>query len=104
MSRHRAFSFEDPFVARDRLEFAGRSYAAGDPFPWRELGLSERQVWNLWAARRIDNAPPATRTATADLDLDRLSPSQLAELEVATAPPATVNATPGAPAKRAARR
>lgn len=96
----RTFSFDVPFVARDAFEHAGVSYAAGAPFPWRDLGVSKRQIWNLWAARQVDNASAAQAAATeaapthADLDLARMPPEALAELEAATAPPMVVTPDP----------
>lgn len=84
---HRNFSFDAPFVARDSFEHGGEQYPAGAPFPWRDLGVSERQLWNLWAARQVDNAAPAPAPAQQqpEADVDAMT---VEELEAATAPAA----------------
>jgi hypothetical protein len=81
-------------VACETLVGGAGRLRRGDLFPWRDLGMSEMDVALLWGAQQVD---VDTRTATADLDLDRLSAAQLAELERATAPVATVTmrVTPG---------
>jgi hypothetical protein len=41
-------------VARRPLRFAGKDYAAGDQFPWRKLGVAERQVGILFDAGKLE--------------------------------------------------
>lgn len=57
MASRRPFSFDEPFVARAAFTHGAASYAIGETFPWLDLGLTERQVWTLWAGRQIDNVP-----------------------------------------------
>lgn len=52
-----------PFVTRRALTFDGQAYAEGAPFPWRELGVSERQLWDLFRTMQIAQAPPAVAPA-----------------------------------------
>lgn len=51
------FDIDRPFVARQAFTFAGRAFAPGDSFPWRELG-AERDVRTLWRAMRVTNGDP----------------------------------------------
>lgn len=53
------FDIDRPFVARQAFTFAGRAFAPGDSFPWREVG-TERDVRTLWRAMRVVNGAPAT--------------------------------------------
>jgi len=52
------FSFDAPFAASADLVIAGRRYAAGTRFPWRELGLDERAIWDLWRTFSVHNVAP----------------------------------------------
>ena len=58
----RTFDIDRPFVARQAFEFAGRTYAPGDLFPWREVG-TERDVRTLWRAMRVANGTPPAPAA-----------------------------------------
>lgn len=59
MSARPEYNIERPFVATATggLVYDGRRYKQGEPFPWRKLGLSEEQLWDLWVTFQIDNAP-----------------------------------------------
>ena len=60
--RRQPFDLDAPFAAREALVYGERRFAAGEVFPWRELGLSDLEVWNLWRTLHVDNVsvPPAT--------------------------------------------
>lgn len=58
----RTFDLDRPFVARQAFEFAGRVYAPGDLFPWREVG-TERDVRTLWRAMLVANGEPMAAPA-----------------------------------------
>jgi len=45
------------FVARTQFTLGDRSFAAGDPFPYAELGWTEDAAWNFWRAAMIVVAP-----------------------------------------------
>lgn len=73
-----------PFVvACESLVCGPARLVRGDPFPWRDLGMTEFDLLALWVALKIDATAPA-----AEVDLDKLTPAQLAALDAATAPAA----------------
>lgn len=88
----RAYDTERPFVAQHAFTFGERSYAPGDVFPWRALGVSERKLWSLWVARKVWHAAPRAETAPAAGDLAVLA---MIGAAVAQPPPAAPK-----PAKR----
>lgn len=45
------------FVARTAFTYGDRSFAAGDPFPYAELGMTEDGAWNFWRSAMIVVAP-----------------------------------------------
>lgn len=49
------------YVKRSSLTLAGRSFAAGDVLPWRELGVSPRKLHQLWAVRMVGHEQIAER-------------------------------------------
>jgi hypothetical protein len=85
-------------VASAAFTHAGRAYAVGEPFPHKTLGLTRLDLIGLWRTALIQFVDPAVVSAppvvTADLDLDRMSPEQFAELEVATASPPVATGDP----------
>lgn len=56
------FDLTAPFVARQDFAYAGRSYAAGEAFPWRDVA-DERALRVLWRALKVRNGTPAPRPA-----------------------------------------
>lgn len=79
--------------AAQEFVYAGKTYAIGAPFPHKALRLTAFDLAALWRTRRIRFVdPPAP---SLDVELDRLTPAQLADLEAATAP-----AKPARAAKR----
>lgn len=51
------FTFDKKIVARDGVVLAGKTYRVGEEFEWRRLGISEWDVFRLWAAMQVDCAP-----------------------------------------------
>lgn len=41
-------------VARDSFVYAGKRYARGAAFPWRDLGVTEQDALELWRMQDID--------------------------------------------------
>lgn len=73
MTARVAFSPDLPFVVTARgFVYRGRVYGRGEVFPWRELGIDEQEVLQLWMM----------------LKLDCLLPAQDAHAAAPTAPPA----------------
>lgn len=52
------FSFEARFVAAAGLFYAGKVYRGDEAFPWRDIGVSEAELWDLWVLGCIDIAQP----------------------------------------------
>src|SRR5215510_14417346 len=76
------FSFERPFTVSRPGGFTcnGHRYKSGDVFDWRELGLSEAEIWDLWVLCQVDNVPaaiggPAAPVVEADLSSDAIAES-----------------------------
>jgi hypothetical protein len=63
----RSFTFDLPFVAQHDFVHDGETVKAGAPFDWRALGLSERDVWNLWCAYYIVNSTVEALTQVVPL-------------------------------------
>lgn len=67
------------FVASKDFRFAGRRYAKGDEFPWRQLGCSVRRLRTLYEGRFLNNEYLSEEeayesvevTAPVDPDLDQ---------------------------------
>lgn len=53
------------FVAVRDMDYGLRSFKAGDPFPWREMGVPEATVQMLWKAVRLEVKRDAVRPAAA---------------------------------------
>jgi hypothetical protein len=45
------------YIVNQRLVFGERVFAVGDKLPWRELGMHEVRVHELWRANIVDCAP-----------------------------------------------
>ena len=71
------------FVVNQPLDWHGHVYATGDKFPWRDLGVHEVKVHELWRANILDCADPSTHA-------NRL---EVAALAAASAPIVVVDAT-----------
>ncbi len=54
------------FVARVAFTYGDLVLAAGDPFPYAQLGMTEDAAWNFWrsAMIEVDPATPAAEPAT----------------------------------------
>jgi hypothetical protein len=48
-----AFDAKCPAVAAEPFTFAGRAFAAGEPFPHRDLGVDPLELDGLWRTGRI---------------------------------------------------
>lgn len=66
MATARTFDLARPFVAIVPLIHEDRRYAAGDPFAWRDLGLSSRKLLAMWGAYMVGNAPAEIAESTPD--------------------------------------
>lgn len=51
------------FVARAAFLYDGRTFAPGELFPHRELGMTEDAAWNFWRSSLIDVAPTVAPAA-----------------------------------------
>lgn len=78
----RQFDPRMPLEVRHGFRFAGRDYTAGEPFVWRDKGLSMRRVRQLFDAGKLRNAS-ATPEPVADVFPETPEP---AETPVAVAP------------------
>ena len=47
------FQEDKPLVASRDFRYGSKSYEVGDPFKWRKLAISAREVEKLFNARRI---------------------------------------------------
>jgi hypothetical protein len=45
------------YVAARTIDFGDRVIAEGEPFPWREMGMDERQVQRRWWSGELEAAP-----------------------------------------------
>ena len=52
-----AFDPKAPFiVASEELVTGARRFRRGEPYPWRELGVSELDLYTLWCGSKVDVA------------------------------------------------
>lgn len=59
---HTTLDFAQPLhVLRASLTVGGRTLMQGDILPWRELGLDQRKVHQLWTGRRIGHQAVGSR-------------------------------------------
>lgn len=63
---HRTLDTGIPLYVRRACTVGARTFAAGDLFPWRELGLSPRKLHQLWMQRRIAHGRANERTGAED--------------------------------------
>lgn len=52
-----AFDPELPFTVSTGFVYAGKRYEALAPFPWRELGMTEVDLLDLYQAGDVDCVP-----------------------------------------------
>lgn len=89
----RTFDIDRPFVARQAFEFAGRVYAPGDLFPWREVG-TERDVRTLWRAMRVANGDPVAAPVPPAPGVAQVVTAALARAEQGNPPSPAVDLLP----------
>lgn len=51
------------YVAARMLDFGDRVITEGAEFPWREMGMDEREVQRRWWIGELEAAPPAQPSA-----------------------------------------
>ena len=57
------------FVVVRAMDYGERRFEAGEPFPWREMGLHEAVVQMLWKAVRIEvKRAPVEASDAADVE------------------------------------
>lgn len=61
------------FVKRAALTVAGRLFALGDLFPWRDLGISRRLLTRMWEQRRIGHERPTDRNGAEPVRVAKLT-------------------------------
>jgi len=65
MARLRGHSVLDAsralYVKRAPLTIGGRTFAKGDAFPWRDLGVRPKKLHQLWSQRVIGHEQPGER-------------------------------------------
>lgn len=87
------FSLDAPFtVSAEAFLFAGKHYAKGEPFPWREIGLDPRELWQLWLALKVDcssAAQPEPDPHSSDAVAAKFAPA----VETAVEMPGVASAT-----------
>ena len=72
-ARH-AFDIRAPFiVASQDLVYGARRFCNGEPFPWRDLGVSELDLLTLWSAFKVDVSPAPTVPPAASVQPDPLT-------------------------------
>lgn len=58
---HRDLDLGSPLYVKRPVVVGGRAFAAGDAFPWQDLGLDGRLLTKLWDQRRIGHEQLAER-------------------------------------------
>lgn len=88
---HTTLDYAQPLhVLRASLTVNGRTLAQGDVLPWRELGLDQRKVHQLWTGRRIGHQAVGSRDG-AESTTALVSPDRPIPLAApAVSPPVTV--------------
>ena len=56
-SPRQKFDLAAPFKASAVILTAGKRFEVGKPFPWRQLGISESDIFALWHAGQVDCLP-----------------------------------------------
>jgi hypothetical protein len=88
---HTTLDFAQPLhVLRASMTVAGQTLAQGDVLPWRELGLDQRKVHQLWTGRHIGHQAVGSRDGAEDTTA-LVSPAPPLPLAApAVSPPVTV--------------
>lgn len=64
MAARAEFSFDAPLVvACEEVTYYGQTFARGEPFPWRDLGVSELDVLLMWQQFKLDVVESAAESA-----------------------------------------
>ena len=63
-----AFNPELPLECASAFASGERTYAAGDAFDWRALGMTEREVYDMFAANLVAHPHAAVEPATAHVE------------------------------------
>jgi hypothetical protein len=96
---HTALDYAQPLhVLRASLTVGGRTLAQGDVLPWRELGLDQRKVHQLWTTRRIGHQAIDSRNG-AESPTALVSPAPSVSAP-AVSPPVTVQRGEGSASRR----
>lgn len=64
-----AWDPELPVVASQAFTTGGRAFKDGDPFPWRELGITEQDAVTMWCSRLVDCVPATVQVAEVTQDM-----------------------------------
>lgn len=67
----RSYKAGGEFIVNQPLDWHGRVFKTGEPFPWRDLGVHEVKVHELWRANLIDCADPSTHANRLDVIAER---------------------------------
>ncbi len=62
-------------VLRAELLVEGRTFLQGEVLPWRDLGLDQRKVRQLWSMRRIEHQRVDSRDGAEPVSLSPASPA-----------------------------
>ena len=116
MTARPEFSVGRPFVVAVAagVTFDGRRYRAGELFPWKQLGITEAGIWELWLMFQVDNgaepavascpagggAAPARASSASSAPAAASTPPRTAPAKPASAPPAAAAPPPPAAAAR----
>lgn len=71
MAALRQYKAGGDFVVAKPFDWHGRLFKTGDAFPWRELGVHEVKVHELWRATMLDCADPSTHANRLDVIAER---------------------------------
>lgn len=55
-----------PVVASQAFPIGDRTFRDGDPLPWREMGLLESDVFNMWRSGLVDHKNEAPTETEVD--------------------------------------
>jgi len=78
------------FVARIPFTYGDRAFAAGDPFPYADLDMTQDAAWNFWRSAMIEVAHPTPAPEPEPVPEPRPAPLPVPETELprrAPAPP-----------------
>ncbi len=64
------------YVAARTLDFGDRVIAEGADFPWREMGMDEREVQRRWWIGELEAAPPAQASEPSCVAMYNVTPGE----------------------------